>query len=385
MAPQSLPIQITNNLTSAQLYVAITGTHPSSGLFLLSSDGKTPHHPASPTKTLSPPAVDVNIPIGGPGSSRTLTVPRLSGARIWFGKGKGLKFFINPGPALVEPSVMNPSDENYGGDWGFAEFTLNEEQLYVNISYVDFVSLPVSLGVLSAGQKNMRTVPGLPHTGLKQVAAGLEKQGGGWEKLVIRKNNGKGDVLRVLSPNSAAVLFPGIWDGYYKGYVDEVWKKYQKEDLVVNTQFTWGDVKGRVDSSGKTLTFTGKEGKVSFAKPSALDIFSCSTGPFAHTAEATQEQLNIGARLAAAFNRSTLLLNSTQPEGEKIATYYKPGGGRATNHYSRVCHEVSIGGRGYAFPYDDVGPSGRGEDEDQSGFLNDGNPAKLVISIGKTL
>lgn len=386
MAPESLAVEIRNNTSSPQLYVSITGQHPSSGLFLLSADGKTPYHPTSPAQTLTPPAVDVGIPIGGPGKKRTLTVPRLSGARIWFSKGAGLEFFINPGPALVEPSATNVSDENYGRDWGFAEFTLNDQQLYVNISYVDFVSLPVSLGLTAAGQdaSTMRKIPGLPADGLKRVAAGLEKQGQGWERLVIRKDGGKGDVLRVLSPNAGAVLFPGLFDGYYKAYVDEVWKKYAGQDLTVNTQFTWGDVKGRV-SNGK-LTFKGKESTYSFAKPSAGDIFSCSTGPFAHGASTTQEQLNVGARLAAALNRSTLLRNSKQPEGEKVGEYYKPEGkGTATNHYSRVCHEVSVGGRGYAFPYDDVGPSGRGEEEDQSGFLNDGNPGRLVISVGKPL
>ncbi|KAH8169610.1 beta-1,3-glucanase domain-containing protein [Sarocladium implicatum] len=385
MAPESLAIEIRNNTSSPHLFASITGTSPSSGLFLLSSDGSTPYHPASPSSPLTPPAVDVGIPIGGPGESRTLTIPRLAGARIWLCKRQnasdgGLKFFINPGPALVEPSATNVSDENYGVDWGFAEFTLNEAQLYVNVSYVDFVSLPVSLGVASKGKDGMRTVPGLPGDGLGSVAAGLEKQGGGWEKLVIRRNDGEGDVLRVLSPNSGGVLFPGLWDGYYDSYLDKVWDKYSGEDLTVNTQFTWGDVKGRV-KDGK-LTFKGAESSYAFSKPSAPDIFSCSTGPFAHTPEATEEQLNVGARLAAALNRSTLLSNSNQPEGEEIAKYYKES---TTNHYARVCHEVTVGGRGYAFPYDDVGPSGRGEDEDQSGFLNDGDPEKLVISVGKPL
>lgn len=385
MAPESLAIEIRNNTSSPHLFVSITGQSPTSGLFLLSSDGSTPYHPASPSETLTPPAVDVGIPIGGPGESRTLTIPRLAGARIWLckrddGSQGGLKFFINPGPALVEPSATNVADENYGTDWGFAEFTLNEEQLYVNVSYVDFVSLPVSLGVVTRGKDGMRTVPGLPSGGLGTVAEGLEKQGGGWEKLVIRRDEGKGDVLRVLSPNSGGVLFPGLWDGYYAGYLDKVWDKYSNEDLTVNTQFTWGDVKGRVQNGN--LTFKGAESSYSFAQPSAPDIFSCSTGPFAHTPEATQEQLNVGARLAAALNRSTLLKNSNQPEGEEIGEYYKE---EVTNHYSRVCHEVSVGGRGYAFPYDDVGPSGRGEDEDQSGFLNDGDPERLVISVGKPL
>lgn len=371
MAPDSLKIELRNNTDAAHLYASITG-RDAAGIFLLSADGSTPYRPSSPSSTLQPPEANVGISVGGPGAKKTVTVPRLSGARIWFSKGQPLKFFINPGPALVEPSATNTSDANYGLDWGFAEFTLNDQQLYVNVSYVDFVSLPISLGVVTAGSGQTRTVPGLPSDGLEKVAKAMEKQGGGWEKLVIRSG---GKVQRVLSPNAGGVLYPGLFDEYYKPYVNAVWDKYRSEDLTVNTQFTWGDVKGRVNSSG-LLSFGGSG---SFAKPSAGDIFSCSTGPFAHTPTTTDETLNIGARLAAAFNRSTLLKNKVQPEGEKVSQYY---GESVTNHYSRICHEVTVEGRGYAFPYDDVGSS---KGEDQSGFLNDGNPSKLILSVGKPL
>lgn len=43
---------------------------------------------------------------------------------------------------------------------------------------------------------------------------------------MIRKDDGKGVVLRVLSLNLGVVVFLGIWEGYYDGYVNEVWKKY---------------------------------------------------------------------------------------------------------------------------------------------------------------
>ena len=52
---------------------------------------------------------------------------------------------LNPGPGLVEPAVANPSDPNAAIQWDFCEFTWNAAQLFVNISYVDFVSLPVGL------------------------------------------------------------------------------------------------------------------------------------------------------------------------------------------------------------------------------------------------
>lgn len=370
----TLNVIIRNDTGSAQLYAHITG-QDDKGIMILGADGKTAYRPANPSGTLQPLGADCAIPVGASGSSRTVSIPRISGARIWFCKEKPLTFFINPGPALVEPSATNPADPNYQLDWGFCEFTWNQQELYANVSFVDFVSLPISLQ-LKTGDGKIKTVPGMPSDGLDKVCAALEAQGKGdgkgWDKLVVRSPSGAN--MRALSPNSGGVLVNGLFNGYYQSYVDAVWKKYTSEDLTVNTQFKWGDAVGRV-KDGK-LTF-GSVG--SFGKPSASDIFTCSTGPFAAGPGVSDEMLNLGARIAAAFNRSTLLVNAKQPEGEKVNTYYKDA---VTNHYSRICHEVSVQSRGYAFPYDDVGPS---SGEDQSGFVNDPNPQELTVSVGKPL
>lgn len=377
MAPTSLDIVVKNNTGSQKLYAHVTG-RAEKGLFFLAADGRTPHYPQSPSSTLQPLQTDCSIAVGGPGQGRTLTVPRLDGARIWFCQDKPLTFLVNPGPAVVEPSSTNPADANYNLDWAFCEFTLNANEVYVNVSYVDFVSIPVSLKLENASGQ-VRSVAGMPNGALNTIcdklAAQAKTDNAGWDKLIIKAPNGGGN-LRALSPNSGRVLFKGLFDGYFQPYVDEVWKKYRTTDLTVNTQFKWGDRKGRVGSDGK-LTFEGGAG--AFGQPSATDIFSCDSGPFAHGAGVSEETLNIGARIAAAFNRSTLLRNAVQPEGEQVDTYYKE---KITNHYSRICHETSVQGRGYAFPYDDVGAS---TGEDQSGFLNDPNPKLLTVGVGAPL
>lgn len=372
----TVDIVLKNTRASGTLYCHITGSDEN-GLFILGADGETPYRPVSPSSELQPLLEDTGIVVGEAGESRTVKVPRIFGARIWFSRESALEFFLNPGPdgpALVEPSATNVSDANYKRDWGFCEFTYNDAELYVNVSYVDFVSLPIALQ-LENQSGNVRRVDGMPADGLQKVAAGLEaqgqKDGKGWEKLVVREGD---HVLRALSPNSAEVLFPELFRDYYKDHVDEVWDKYRGEDLTVNTQFDWGDAVGRVGGDGK-LTFRGDDA-LGFDKPSTKDIFSCSTGPFAARPGITDERLNIGARLAAAFHRTTLLINSRQPEGESVDTYYRA---EVTNHYSRVCHETTIESRGYAFPYDDVGSSTGG---DQSGFLNDPKPKVLTVEVG---
>lgn len=374
---ETIDIVIRNNYAPAEkLYAHVTGSDDK-GLMLIRDDGKTVYRPDSPPsdKTLQDLGENCSILIGKPGEEKTIKIPRMSGGRFYFCRGGPLTFKINPGPALVEPSSTNPSDANYKHDWGFCEFTWNDSELYANVSYVDFVSMPISLKLETAGN-SVKTVPGMPADCLKTLCSKLEEQGKkdgkGWERLIIRADDGT--PLRVVSPNAGTALFPDIFKDYFKSYVESVWDKYKSEDLTINSQ-KWGDFKGRV-KDGK-LTFDKPIG--SFEKPSTVDIFTCSTGPFAAGSDVSHERLNAGARISAALNRTTLLKNSKQPEGEKVENYYK---GDVTNHYARACHETSVEGRGYAFPYDDVGPS---KGQDQSGFVNDPKPKVLTISVGKPL
>jgi hypothetical protein len=86
------------------------------------------------------------------------------------------------------------------------------------------------------------------------------------------------------------------------------------------------------------------------------------------------ERNTIIPALAAAFNRSTLLTTNQIPS--PLSTFYENS---ITNHFSRIVHSVVIGGKGYAFPYDDVPPS---DGSDQSGYVSDGTPVNLTLTVG---
>jgi Beta-1,3-glucanase/Carbohydrate binding module (family 6) len=365
----TLNIALQNRTSSSTVYAYITGQDINRGnaLFLLQSDGHSPYYPASPSSTGSPLSANCAIPLGAPGSITNAVIPQIAGGRIWFSVDALLVFLLNPGPALVEPSVTNPSDPNINTVWDFCEFTFNSSQLFANITYVDFVSLAISLALTNTSGATQH-VSGIPANGLDTVCSGLEAQsaadGAGWDKLIVTSS---GQKLRVLSPNEGIVMNPSLFSGYYDPYVNQVWSKFTNSPLLLNTQASWGTVTGQV--VGDELTFNGVG---SFGKPTARDIFSCSTGPFAVTSE---EMGALAARLSAAFNRSTLLIDSNQPSGSTGDYYKNP----ITNHYSRIVHAASLDGRGYAFPYDDVAPDGGA---DQSGAVNDPNPSVLTVAVG---
>lgn len=371
--PATVSFSIQNKTGSDTVYAFVTGQAINNGnaLMLLESDGKTPYYPASPSAVGSPLAVDCAIPLNASGGSPiTITVPQLAGARLWFSIGTPITFLLNPGPALVEPSVTNSSDPNIHLQWDFAEFTYNAAELFANISMVDFACIPIGL-TLTDTSGSTQTVSGLPAGGLDTVCSRLTAQqaadGNPWTDLIVTSN---GANLRALSPQNGIVYNSSLLSGYYDNYVTQVWDMYESSTLTVDTQASYGSVTGKV--TGGLLTFPGIG---SFARPTAADIFSCSTGPFS-TAGASGEVLAIIPRLAAAFNRSTLLIDSAQPDGENPARYYTNA---TTNHYARIVHATEAGGLGYAFPYDDVTPDGG---VNQSGPVSSGSPALLSITVG---
>ncbi|EXJ59496.1 uncharacterized protein A1O5_12121 [Cladophialophora psammophila CBS 110553] len=366
----SLNIALQNQTTSSTVYAYITGQAIDRGnaLFLLLADGKTPFYPSSPAAIGSHIPQNCAIALGGPGNTVTVTIPHVAGGRIWFSIDAPLTFLLNPGPALVEPSVTNSSDPNINTNWGFAEFTFNSDQLYANISYVDFVGPPIAL-TLTTQSGATQHVSGMPSNGLDIVCNGLRAQhaadGNGWDQLIVTHN---GRNLRALSPNQGMVTNPSLFSNYYDGYINRAWQKFSSQSMSIDTQAGFGTVSAKVDNNNSTLSF----GSSSFTKPSTRDIFSCSTGPFATGANA--ETNAIIPRLAAAFNRSTLLVSDSFPAPQNL--YYKDP---TTNHYSRIVHSANLDGKGYAFPYDDVQPSGGA---DQSGEVHAGDPTLFTVTVG---
>ena len=367
-ATSTLSISLQNNTGSDTVYAYVTGTalNNNNALFLLQADGQTPYYPASPSAVGTPLSVNCAIPLGASGSSKQVTIPYLGGARIWFSIGQPLQFFLNPGPGLVEPSVTNSSDANIDTLWDFCELTFNGG-VYANISMVDFASIPVALQL--TGSAGTQTVEGLPAGGLDQICSQLTAQnasdGAGWNQLIVTSG---GTNLRALSPTNGIVYNPSLFSGYFDGYLSQVWQKYTTSTLSVDTQASYGTITGQVVNG--LLTFPGVG---SFAQPSSADIFSCASGPFAVS---SQEMLALVPRISAALNRTTLLSDADQPDGENPANYYTNA---QTNHYARIVHSVSLDHRGYAFPYDDVGPA---NGADQSGFVSDGAPTLLAITVG---
>ncbi|KAK4183753.1 glycoside hydrolase family 64 protein [Podospora australis] len=376
--PNSLDIQLKNDSNSDEIYCYITGIALQHGgkRVLIKADGRSLYFPASPSKIMQPLAEDCAIRLGKKGTTKTVTIPQLAGGRVMFSVGGKLTLLLNPGPALVEPSPLNPSDPNANIDWAFAELTLNNDQLFANISYVDFVPrLPVALTLQTTDNK-VQHVSGTKPDGLNKICDGLraqaKKDGRPWDKLIVFRNNNTNEPpLRALNPTHAGARGANF-NGYYDNYVNDVWKKYAKgsgNELKINTQSAaaGGVLSGSVNDKGELVI-----GGEAFKKPNTQDIFSCNSGPF--TTGPSLKRNAIIPRLAAGFIRSAILDARDQPSQPN--SFYKKD---PTNHYSRIVHEVNLDKKGYAFAYDDVQPDGGA---DHSGKVNAGNPKTFIITVG---
>lgn len=370
--PDSLQFNLHNASESSDIHAYVTGIALQHGgqRCLLRANGKDLYFPASPSAIGSPLGEDCAIPLGPPGSCTSITVPQIAGGRIWFSRDSALTFVLNPGPALVEPSVLNPSDANAATDFAFAEFTLNDAQFYGNISYVDFVPrLPVALSLRTASGAT-QDVAGMPPNGIETVAAALREQTARdqrpWDKLIVpSKKDGK--ALRVLNATHGDAV-GASFAGYYEPYVSAVWSHYSSpsSSFTINTQAAAGTLSARVQDGKMRI------GNEEFDPPSTADILGCNSGPF--TTGASADRNAIIPRFAAAFVRSTLLSATQQPSDQ--SGYYVTS---PTNHYARVCHEANADRKGYAFAYDDVQPDGG---LDQSGKVNAGDPVALDVFVG---
>ncbi|KAI0868615.1 hypothetical protein GGS24DRAFT_204645 [Hypoxylon argillaceum] len=368
--PDSLQIALKNNTDSGQVFAYITGIALQHGgrRCLLKADGHSLYFPQEPPGILSPLAEDCAIPLGPPGHTASATIPQMAGGRVWVARGGRLTFLLNPGgPALVEPSVLNPSDPNAAVDFGFCEFTLNDAQLYANVSYVDFVPrLPIGINLATAGGPP-QDVAGMAADGLERLAEALREQAGKdgrpWDKLVVERD---GRALRILNATHGGAV-GASFEGYFEPYVEEVWARFAHHcKLRINTQAAAGCLDAKIKGDGLHV------GDEVFAKPSTVDILGCNSGPFTTGPSPTRNA--IIPRLAAAFVRSALLECDEHPSHPH--TFYRRN---PTNHYARLVHEVNLDGKGYAFAYDDVQPDGG---DDQSGKVNAGDPVLFTVTVG---
>ncbi|KAI0457250.1 hypothetical protein F5B21DRAFT_464828 [Xylaria acuta] len=306
-----------------------------------------------------------------------------------------LNFYSSKDGTIIHPDPHNTGDIASQERWGFIEFSHvkdpnnGNEDMTVNLSFVDWVSLPLGMSVTFEDGSSQKTVdiPGLKPDGLVKICESISALDSFWPKLCIRGHDNT--PLRVMSPEKYISLHADDHDAisYYEPYIDRVWEQYKKVDLKINTQVDGPKSDKKVDDGRIVTCRVGQSDNIlhcdndagDFNRPVSRDIYGCNSGPFANAENAAAEswsRARVRPRLCAAFVRSTLHLDGVQPSHNITSDkYYRE---HITNHYARLVHENLIGGMGYAFSYDDVNP---GSTENSAGLVSTSRPLQLVVSI----
>ncbi|MFF4362068.1 glycoside hydrolase family 64 protein [Streptomyces sp. NPDC001604] len=360
--PDTIPLQVTNNSGRGDaVYVYTIGTLLSTGQQGWADANGTFH--AWPAGGNPPtPAPDASIAGPATGRSKTIRIPKFSG-RIYFSYGQKLVFKLTTG-GLVQPAVQNPSDPNHDILFNWSEYTLNDSGLWLNSTQVDMFSAPYAVGIQGAGGSTT-TTGHLKPGGYNGVLNDLRGKSGGWPGLIQTRSDGT--VLRALAPGhglESGALPASVMDDY----INRVWQKYTSATLTVTPFGDQPNTKyyGRV--SGGVMNFTDGSGKVvtTFQKPDADSVFGCHK-----LLDAPNDQVRgpISRTLCAGFNRSTLLVNTNQPDTSS-ANFYQDA---VTNQYARAIHAQMADGKAYAFAFDDVG--------NHESLVHDGGPQQANLTL----
>ncbi|CAK4031280.1 glucanase B [Lecanosticta acicola] len=377
-----LNLALLNYMDSNNVKSYITGLNANNQLVFLGPNGQF-YYPSTTSGTPVPLSdSDIAIPLGGKGSTTSATIPGyLSASRVWFSDGP-LQFFVvgTPnGPGLVEPAAVNPNDPNAATNYGFAELTWNSANIFADISFVDFVGLPLGIRLTTNDGTAQQEAQGLPSNAVQLVCSDLQKQhssdGMPWDQECVYSSNGQ--LIRVLAPIDYLSQNSNAWSGYFDNYIREVYQQYSSSPLTIDTQAAAGNVNCYADMGSMTLHCDGDNR--GYPAPSAADIFGCNSGPFGFQSGDNDVHYAIVPRLCAAFNRGTLLNGggNIQPSAAPN-TYYTSSQG-VWNHFSQSVHRHESNGLGYAFSYDDVSPS---DAQNVAGVVQSAKPNTLSFLVG---
>ncbi|KAI0535856.1 hypothetical protein GGR58DRAFT_515013 [Xylaria digitata] len=286
----------------------------------------------------------------------------VNSGRIYIVVDGHLNFHSNQDRQIFQPDPHNPIDITHQELWNFIELTHTkdpnngDENMIVNLSFVDWVSLPSGISITSQNQNGSVesvAVGGFESNGLVKVCEALSALDGFWPKLCMRAADRT--PIRVMSPEKYLSIHSDDKDAakYYEPYINRVWEKYKDVDLRINTQVNISDSDSKVDNGLIVTCRVGRTDNIlhcdndagDFVRPVSRDIYGCDSGPFANPQNGAMEpwsRARVRPRLCAAFIRSTLHLDGVQPSHDiSPEQYYRRP---ITNHYSRIVHDNLIGG-----------------------------------------
>lgn len=373
-----MPVNLVNKYGAGPLYAYVVGYNASGAHLALLPSGQW-FHP-QPTSSTVPQSLEADIswPLPPMGLNTTITIPgTVISGRVYISDGE-LDFFAvmtSAGPRLVEPGFLDASDPNADRAWSVVEVTLQDNMTVADITYVDFVSLQLSLEVQNASNASW-VVSGINASAAESMCEDLQgyatTDGQPWDKLC--QHDIEGRLTRIVAPHKFISVYPQAFQGYYDVYVREVYQHFYENTTlqVTGPESLPASIPCRTDKDQMSCDGASR----TFETPTTEQIFGCN-GTLGVSELDNDIVALVVPRLCAAFQRSTLLLDGgRQQPGPPGTMFYQSS---PTNRYAQLVHHYAPDGIGYAFAFDDVHSK---DARDESGLLHRSDATSITITVG---
>ncbi len=312
--------------------------------------------------------------VGKSGKGAKLIVPILPGGRLWIALNDKLELSGVSGGGFIQPTGWTPGGPGYDVPWDFVELSSNDPGIFVDITRVDMLGLPLNLEVLPTSKSSPWTKVGenlSDYTKLLTQFAGDAP----YDKLVTTVPNFSPKVPRVINPSHYSG-FPDVFNNtqyYAGGYVNKVASYYEnpKHTIVYGTAYKGPYCPGSwaATSDGKNFIFTN--GTLQNTYPASLysTLYVFEDNPGTSYGPGTCQYL-LDKIFLQELNRG-VAMKKNHPVTDTSDFYPK---NEIDNQYACILHNKSLHHATYAFAFDDA--------DNQASAYGNSAPTEIDLTIG---
>ncbi len=312
--------------------------------------------------------------IGKSAHGTKLIVPILSGGRLWIALNDKLKLSGTSGGGFVQPTGWTSGGPGYDVPWDFIEISADNPGIFVDITRVDMLGLPLNLEVLPTSKSSPWTKVGENLSDYGKMLAQFEDDPP-YDKLVTTVPKFTPSVPRIINPSHYSG-FPDVFNDtkYYSGgYIDKVVSYYQnpKNAIAYDTAYkgTYCPGSWAATSDGKNFIFENGSSKYTYAASLYTTLYVFEDNPGLGYQSGTCQYL-LDKILLQELNRG-VAMKKNHPVTDVDDFYPK---GAIDNQYACILHNESLHHATYAFAFDDA-------DEQASAYGNSA-PTEIDLTIG---
>lgn len=373
-----VPLAVINNsgLPNGDLNFLFTATDPQdqTEFEYLDANGNMKVFAAGESATDLPLSNCFPGSVGKSGKGAKLIVPILPGGRLWIALNDSLDLAGTSNGGFIQPTGWTSGGPGYNVPWDFVELSNDDPGVFVDITRVDMLGLPLNLEVLPTSKSSPWTKVGEDFSDYPKMLAQFAGDAP-YDKLVTTVPKFSPAVPRIINPSHYSG-FPDVFNDtkYYQGgYLNKVLSYYGngKNDITYQTAYKGPYCPGSwtAGSDGGNFTFSNGSATYDFAAGlySTQYVFEDNPGS-GYTAgtcaylldKILLQELNRGVAMKA--NHPVTNTSKFYPSGE------------IDNQYACILHNNSLHHATYAFAFDDA--------DNQASAYGNSAPTEIELTIG---